>query len=177
MGKLSCLSGCMRPGMVASCTLSGVASGGRGVGVGVFVVLQIPWCGRFRWPFSIAGLAMRYLHTVCASRRGAPLRKPALIALSNEAMGRLQKHWCANFMLLILVLRAYEKPANSITGLHWERFKPGPNRCWVLLLALPFCAHPDRDSWVVFTTLSCVISSVHRSVVGSLNPRKIMSLL
>ena len=169
MGRSVCSSGCMRPGMVVSCTFAGGSSGVWGVRVGLR--------GCCRCPFTIAGLAMRYLHTVCASRRGAPLRKPALIALSNEAMGRLQKHWCANFMLLILVLRAYEKPANSITGLHWERFKPGPNRCWVLLLALPFCAHPDRDSWVVFTTLSCVISSVHRSVVGSLNPRKIMSLL
>jgi hypothetical protein len=36
------------------------------------------------------------------------------MALSNEAMGRLQKLWCANFTLLILVVRAYENPADSI---------------------------------------------------------------
>ena len=120
LGKLSCLSGCMRPGMVASCTLSGVASGGRGVGVGVFVVLQIPWCSRFRWPCAIAGLAMRYLHTMCASRWGLPLRKSALMALSKEVMGGLKKLWWANFTLLILVVHAYEKPAVSTMGLHWE---------------------------------------------------------
>ena len=79
--------------MVTLCTLSGVASGGRGGGGGVSlgVVLRIPLRGHFRWPFAIARLAMRYLCTVCASRWGAPLRKPSLMALSKEVMGGLQK--------------------------------------------------------------------------------------
>jgi hypothetical protein len=155
LGKLSCSSGCMRPGMVVSCTPAGVSSGVWGVRVDLGVMLRILLRGRFRWPFALAGLAMRYLRTMCASRWGAPLRKPALMALSNEAMGGLQKLWWANFTLLILVVRAYEKkPADSTTGMRWEQFKPGPNCCWVCLLVLLFCAHPDRDSWVVFATLS-----------------------
>ena len=69
---------------------------------------------------------------------GGALRTPALIALNKEVMGGLQKLWWANFRLLILVVRAYEKPAVSTMGIHWERFKLGPNRCWVFLVALPF---------------------------------------
>ena len=176
LARLTCSSGCMRPDMVVSFALAGVASGVRGVRVGLGVVLRIPLRGRFRWPFAVAGLAMRYLRTVCASRWGVPLTKPALMALRNEAMGGLQKLWWANFTLLILVVCAYEKPAYSTTGLRWEQLKPRPNCCWVLLLALHFCAHPNRDSWVVFTTSLWVIGSVHGSVVGSLNPCKIMSL-
>ena len=100
--------------MVVSCTPAGVSSGVWGVRVDLGVMLLILLRGRFRWPFALAGLAMRYLRTMCASRWGAPLRKPTLMALSNEAMGRLQKLWCANFTLLILVVRAYENPADSI---------------------------------------------------------------
>ena len=114
MGRSSCSSGCMRSGMVVSCALAGGPIGVQGVRAGLGVVLRIPFHGRFRCPFAVAGLDMRYLHTLCASRWGAPLRKPTLMALSNEAMGRLQKLWCANFTLLILVVRAYENPADSI---------------------------------------------------------------
>ena len=117
LGRSSCSSGCMRPGMVVSCPLAGGASGVWGVMAGLDVVLRIPLHGRFRWPFAAAGLAMRYLCTLCASRWGAPLRKPTLLALSKEAMGGLQNLWWVNFTLLILVVRAYEKPADSTTGL------------------------------------------------------------
>ena len=127
LGRLSCSSGCMRHGMVVSCALAGVASGIQGVWVGLGVVLQIPLCGHFRWPFAVPGLTMRYLCTVCASRWGTPLRKLALIALSKEAMGGLQKLWWANFTLLILVVRTNKKLAVSTRGLHWERFKLGSN--------------------------------------------------
>ncbi len=40
----------------------------RGVRVGLGAVLQIPLRGCFRWSFAIAGMAMRYLHTMCAFR-------------------------------------------------------------------------------------------------------------
>ena len=120
LGRLSYSSGCMRPGMVVLCALAGVDSSILGVMVGLGVVLQIPLRGCFRWPFAVTRLAMRYLCPVCASRWGVPLRKPALIALKKKAMGGLQKLWWANFMLLILVVHAYEKPADSTMGLRWE---------------------------------------------------------
>jgi hypothetical protein len=138
LGRSSCSSGCMRAGMVVFCAFAGGSSSIWGVMVGLGVVLRIPLHGCFRCPFAVAGLAMRYLCTMCASRWGAPLRKPTLMALSNEAMGGLQKLWCANFTLLILAVHTYEKPADSITWLCWEQFKLRPNRCWVLFLALFF---------------------------------------
>ncbi len=45
-----------------------------------------------------------------------PSRKPALIALSINMIGGLQKLWCANLTLLIFVVRAYENPAVSTMG-------------------------------------------------------------
>ena len=103
-GMLSCSSGWSRLGIVASCALAGVASHVQRVWSGLGVILRIPLCGQFRWPFTISRLATRYLRTVCASRWRSPLRKPALMALSNEVMEGLQKLWWANFTLLILVV-------------------------------------------------------------------------
>jgi hypothetical protein len=70
----------------------------------VLQVLHIHLCGCFICPFEVAGLAKRYFHTECASRCGAPLRNPVLIALMKDAMGGLQKPWCANLTLLALLV-------------------------------------------------------------------------
>ena len=74
--------------------------------VSLGVVLRIPLQGLFICPFAVAGLATRYLRTVIASKCGAPSRKPALIALSIDAIGGLPKLWCTNLTLLIFVVHA-----------------------------------------------------------------------
>jgi hypothetical protein len=112
MVRLSTLLLCcgwFRPGMVWSSTCCGLGrSGYTWVAVVGFVVqvLQIPLRGRFICPFEVAELAKRYFCTECASRCGAPLRNPALIALMRDEMGVLHKLWCANLTLLVLLVHA-----------------------------------------------------------------------
>ena len=176
--------------------------------VSLGVVLQIPLRGLFICPFAVAGLATRYLRTVIASKCGAPSRKPALIALSSDAIGGLPKLWCANLTLLIFVVRAYENPAVSMMGLRWAQPKQGPGRIGIFLVSHDLRTHGDGcsetiaffigalacftwwlsimcalwghtkiDSGVVFTTSSLKMGSIHKSVVGSLYPLKIILLL
>ena len=75
-----------------------------GVGLILSVVLLRPLRGRFICPFNVAGLGIRYFCTVFAVRCGAPFRKPALIALSNEDIGGLHKLWCMNLTLFSLLV-------------------------------------------------------------------------
>ncbi len=91
-----------------SCELgSGCVGMGRRGGRGV--VLQIPWWGRFMWPFAMAGLGLRYLVMPLAVRFGHPLRKPLRMALSRVDIHGLHRDWWANFMLLALVRTAWVK--------------------------------------------------------------------
>jgi hypothetical protein len=81
-------------------------------GLGVFLVVFLrPLRGRFMWPFDVAGLAMRYLRTVWASKFGALFRNPALMAFRRDNIGGLHKLWWANFTAFNFVVRAYENPA------------------------------------------------------------------
>ena len=75
-----------------------------GVGLILGVVLHRPLRGLFICPFDVAGLGIRYFCTIFAVTCGAPFRKPALIALSNEDIGGLHRLWCMNltsFSLLV----------------------------------------------------------------------------
>jgi hypothetical protein len=169
------------------------------VGLGVrLVVLRRPLRGRFMWPFDVAGLAIRYLRTVCVSKFGAPLRNPALMALRRDDIGGLHRLWWANFTAFAFVVRAYENPA-----MYWCGARPiqGPGcgraatvwGSYVMRLAAtaggsemhalrleaacsstcgPFAGVPG-----VVHTCSGVNGRVHRSVDGSLCPRKITFLL
>ena len=83
------------------------------VGLILGVVLRRPLRGCFICPFDMAGLGIRYLHTVFAVRCGAPFRKPALIALNNNDIGGLHKLWCMNLALFSLLVRWYKKDACS----------------------------------------------------------------
>ena len=83
------------------------------------IVLRIPLRGLFICPLAVAGLDTRYFCTLIASKCGAPSRKPALIALSIDTIGGLQKLWCANLTLLIFVVRACENHAVLTMGLCW----------------------------------------------------------
>ncbi len=80
-----------------SCWSDGGARGCR------FVVLQIPWWGRFMWPFTVAGLGLRYHVTPLAVRLGHPLRNLHHIAFRSVDGHRLHRDWWANLMLLALV--------------------------------------------------------------------------
>jgi len=144
------------------------------------VVLRIPLRGLFICPLAVAGLDMRYFCTVIASKCGAPSRKSALIALSIDAIGGLQKLWCANLTLLIFVVRAYENPGVSTMGLRWARPKQGPGRSWIgnftlwLSIICALWCHSIIDSGVVFAISSLMMGRVHKLVVRSLYPLKII---
>jgi hypothetical protein len=73
------------------------------------VVLQIPWWGRFMWPFAVARLGLRYLVTPLAVKFGHPLRNPLRMALSRVDIRGLHRDWWANFMLLALVRTVWVK--------------------------------------------------------------------
>ncbi len=82
------------------------AQGGRGRKghVGLGVVLCRPLHGCFMWPFDVTALGIRYFWMDLALRCGAPLRKPALMALIREVIGGLQRLWCMNFTAFSLVV-------------------------------------------------------------------------
>jgi hypothetical protein len=83
-------------------------------GVGVFLVMLLrPLRGRFMWPFDVAGLAMRYLRTVWASKFGAPFRNPVLMAFRRDDIGGLHKLCWANFTGFDFVVHAYKNLAAS----------------------------------------------------------------
>ena len=146
--------------------------------VSLGVVLRIPLRGLFICPLAVAGLGTRYFRTDCASKCGAPSRKPALIALSIDVIGGLQKLWCANLILLIFVVCAYENPAVSTMGLHWAQPKQGPGRGWIsnwwLSIICALWSHSIIRSGVVFAISSLMMGRVRKSVVRSLYPLKII---
>ncbi len=142
------------------------------------VVLRIPLRGFFICPLAVAGLDMRYFCTVRTSKCGAPSRKPALIALSIDTIGGLQKLWCANLTLLLFVVRAYENPAVSTMGLHWAQPKQGPGHGWIgnwwLSIICALWGRSITRSRVVFAISSLLMGRVHKLVVRSLYPLKII---
>ena len=146
------------------------------------VVLQIPLQGLFVCPLAVAGLDTRYFCTVIPSTCGAPSRKPALIALSIDVIGRLQKLWCANLTLLIFVVRAYENPAVSTMGLRWARPKQGPGCSWIgnstlwLSIICALWGFSITNSGVVFAISSLMMGRVHKLVMRSLCPLKMIVL-
>ena len=162
------------------------------------MVLRRPLCGRFMWPFDVEGLAMRYLRTVCLSKFGAPFRIFFVMALRRDDIGGLHRPWCANFTAFAFVVCAYENPAMYRCG---ARPIQGPGRgrastvggAYVMKLASTACGSethgvPLEDAGIsTFSTLTEVLGvvhtcagvnrRVHRSVDGSLYPRKITILL
>ncbi len=142
-------------------------------GLGVFlVVLLRPLHGRFMWPFDVAGLAMRYLRTVWASKFGAPFRNPALMAFRRDDIGGSRKLWWANFTAFDFVVRAYKNPVAS------EMLGKGGSGVQLLQgLSCNRSVVADSTAPGVVHIPSPVIGRVHRSVLGSLYPHKIILLL
>jgi hypothetical protein len=98
--------------MGSICWLKATSGTGRMIGamlgtVGSFVVahhvLRMPWRSRFRCPFAIAGLGLRYFKINFLDMFGHPFRKPFLIALSKVDSFGLQRDWWENLMPLLQV--------------------------------------------------------------------------
>ena len=77
---------------------------GRKGRVGLGVMLCRPLRGHFMWPFDVAELDIRYFWMDLALRCGGLQRKPALMALIREVMGKLQRLWCMNLTAFALVV-------------------------------------------------------------------------
>ena len=118
------------------------------------VVLRMPCRGRFICPFAVAGLGFRYLRMSVSDILGHPLRKPFRVALSSLDIVGLHSDWCANLTLLALVLIECVNDATCS-------------------LSVFNAASVDRGG-VIWLALMGI---VHRSVLGSFNPRNIVLLL
>jgi hypothetical protein len=115
---------------------------------------------------------MRYLQTVWVSEFGAPFRNSALMAFRRDDIGGLHKLWWANFTAIDFVVHGYKNPMASEMlgkGGRGAQFLQGPslNRLVVADSTAPGVVHIP----------SPVIGRVHRSVLGSLYPCKIILLL
>ena len=119
-------------------------------------VLWMPCRGRAICSFAVAGLGFRYFVLPCRVRFGHPLRYPCLMAFRSVAIVGLQSAWCANQMLLAQVLTVCAKAAIGVCG------EVSPMAAAVSVL----CGY----LWEVL--LGNPNESVHRSVTGSLVPRR-----
>jgi hypothetical protein len=135
---------------------------GAGAVLALGVVLRIPWHGHFIWPFAIAGLELRYLLISLTLMYGHPLRNPCLVALRRVEIFGLHNNWCANLTLLARVLIKCKKAAPSYIS-------------WGGCGSRPILVQGHGKSiWLgVVRIPSFGIGRVHRSVLGSLYPRKI----
>ena len=109
------------------------------------VVLFIPCRGRFMHPLAVAGLGLRYLSTNSSLIFGHPLRKPLRMALMSLDILGLHSDWWVNFTWLARVLMEWVNAATCCTA--------GVGGCCIVGVV--------------------VNGSVHKSVDGSLKPRKI----
>ena len=122
--------------------------------VAFFEVLRMPFAGRFMCPFAVAVLGGRYFVISRSVRLGHPSRYPARVAFSSVEMGGLHKDWCANFTALTFVrIECVKFAVSSIGGFF-----------------ITSCGFPA-------VALLAWRGSVHKSVLGSLNPVKIILLL
>ncbi len=129
---------------------------GAGAVLALGVVLRIPWCGHFIWPFAIAGLGLRYLLISLTLMYGHPLRNPCLVALRRMEIFGLHNGWCANLTLLARVRIECKKAAPSYISWGGCRAQPisGQDRgksIWLGVVRIP----------------SFVIGRVQRSVLRS----------
>jgi len=131
-------------------------------------VLRMPWRGRFMCPFAVAVLGLRYLRINVSDKCGHPLRNPRRTALRRVEILGLQRDWWVNLTALARVRTECVNVANARGGACSEleeprmcgarsKQRPGHGRTW--------------GPGVVHTPFG--MGKVHKSVEGSLNPRKI----
>jgi hypothetical protein len=113
-------------------------------------------------PLAVAGLQLRYLLMSSSVKFGHPFKKPRQVAFNRVDIVGLHRDWWANFTALARVRTEWENPAIAGCLEGWgTRPSQGPG-----------CGRKVFP-WVV-PTLCFGIGRVHRSVVGSFTPRKIM---
>jgi len=110
-------------------------------------------------PFAVAALGFRYLSINFSVMFGHPLRKPRRTALRSVEILGLHRDWWANLTALTRVRTECVNAARDMCG---ARSKQGPGRGRTL------------GPGAVHTFL--LIGNVHKSVDGSLCPRKITLL-
>ena len=142
----------------------------------------MPWQGRFICPFAVAGLGFKYFRINFTLTFGHPSRNPFRTALSIVEIFGLHNDWCANFTAFTLVLIECVNPA-----IDWCGARPiqGPGCGKVANVMGPHVLR--RLSSCIFTCGPCAgvpgvvhtfagvgtMGRVHRSVDGSLYPRRI----
>ena len=118
------------------------------------VVLRMPCRGRFMWPLAVAGLGFKYFRMSVSDILGHPLRKPFRVALSSLDIAGLHSDWCANLTLFARVDIEWANVATCLSS--FLRVVSAGRGCAVR---------------------SALMGIVHRSVIGSFNPRSIVLLL
>jgi hypothetical protein len=117
--------------------------------VAFFLVLLIPFLGRFMCPLAVAGLGFKYLVTSSSDRLGHPFKKPFRNAFNSEDILGLHIAWCPNLTVLARVrtecvnmtTAAFEV---AIFGGCGARAIPGLARDWILGLivtSIPWEVH------------------------------------
>ena len=118
------------------------------------VVLRIPWRGRVLWPFAVAGLGLRYFSISFLELLGHPFRKPFCAALRSVEIFGLHRDWCANFILFYRVEMEWANKATCLAVSGWVGSVVFGGVLWLALRGI-----------------------VHKSVIGSFNPFRIVLLL
>ena len=134
----------------------------HGVDLILGVVLLMPYRGRFMHPFAVARLGLSYLRIISSEIYGHPLRKPCLVAFNNLEIFGLHNAWCWNFTLFARVVTECANIAECTSDLAvlfgTGRLRGGGVHC------VPSALYPK-------------MGNNHRSVVGSLCPRIMMTPL
>ncbi len=129
------------------------------------VVLQMPFFGRFMCPFAVAGLRLRYFVTNFSLRLGHPLTNPFLIAFNRIDSFGLPIDWWVYFTVLTRVQTEWTNATHSTrdgcAGVQ-ANMRPACNFWAALCISSLLMA-------------AGVMGSVHRLVVGSLVPVKIIT--
>ena len=109
----------------------------------------------------MAGLGLRYLRINFSDMLGQPRTNPWGVAFRSVDILGLHNDWCANMTELARVLMECVNVARSMRS--------------ELPTALEFLC--DLPTFPLLSAVVELIGSFHRSVAGSLNPRKITCLL
>ena len=140
--------------------------------VGLGRVLRRPCLGRFMWPFDVAGLGLRYLMISVSVMLGHPFRNPLRTAFRRVEIFGLHSDWCANLTALAHVRTEYAKVAALMCGRPVVPLSGTASGAWCGARSIQ---GPGRGrtaiSFAVRPKLG--MGSVHKSVLGSLCPRKI----
>ena len=118
------------------------------------VVLCSPCHGCFMYPLAVAGLGLRYFNINSSVMNGHPFKNPLRVALMSFDIFGLPSDWWANFTRFA---RVFTECANAPT-------------CWIACVGL-------TGVLGLMLVDDVLIGRVHRSVAGSLYPRKIILLL